>query len=59
MKHSSGLQKRPRWHPVHQRLPARRHGHQAESPRPHHPRVHTTGTLPPRGPTAGLPGKPV
>jgi len=46
-------------HPLHQRLPARRHGHQAASPRPHHPHIHTAGTLPPRGPATGLPGKPV
>ena len=50
---------RPRRHPLHQRLPARRHGHQTASPRPHHPRVRTARTLPPRRPAAGLPGKPV
>jgi integrase len=29
----------------------------SRSPRPHQPRLHTAETLPPRGPTAGLPGK--
>ena len=50
---------RPCRHPLHQRLPARRHGHQATSPRPHHPHVRTARTLPSRRPTADLPGKPV
>lgn len=50
---------RPRWCPVHRRLPARRHQHQRESPRPHHTRFGATRPLPPAGQGARVPRGPV